>query len=261
MMDTALIQSEFRSRVSDQISLEPEGIDRFAIITPFRFEDGDHYDIALKREGERWIITDEASTLMHLSYWMDDKVIEAGNRKEIVANALSVFSVENRNGELVIPVTDDGFGDALFNFLQALTKVTDISFLSREIVKSTFLEDFRQFMREAVPPERLEFSWYDPQRDPSMLYPADCRVNSMKRPLVIFALQSEEKVNIANISLLTYERWGIPFQSMAVYENMESMPPKPVARFTDVVEKVYSNLEGNKPRIAAFVKQKMDEPG
>ena len=69
-MDTTVIQEEFQSRVSDQIRLEPEGVDRFAILTPFRFDDGDHYDIALKQEGGRWFITDEASTLMHLSYWM-----------------------------------------------------------------------------------------------------------------------------------------------------------------------------------------------
>lgn len=258
-MDTATIKQEFRQRVSDQIDLEPEGVDRFVILTPFRFEDGDHYDIALKREGNRWIITDEASTLMHLSYWLDDKALESGNRREIVTNALSVFSVENRNGEFIIPVTEDNFGDALFNFLQALTKVTDVSYLSREMVRSTFLEDFRQFMRETVPPERLEFDWHDPQHDPSVLYPVDCRVNSMKRPIFVFALQSEERVQIANIDLLTFERWGIPFQSLAVYESMEDLPPKPVARFTDVVEKAYSSLEGNRERIASFLQQRMAE--
>jgi hypothetical protein len=258
-MDTTTITQEFRQRVSDQINLEPEGVDRFAIITPFRFEDGDHYDIALKREGDSWIITDEASTLGHLSYWLDDKALESGNRKEIVSNALSVFSVENRNGELVIPVSNGGFGDALFNFLQALTKVTDISFLSRELVRSTFLEDFRQLMRQTVPPERLEFDWHDPKHDPNVLYPVDCRVNSMKRPLLVFALQSEEKVNVANIDILMFEKWGIPFQSLAIYEDMEALPYKPVARFTDVVEKAYSNLEGNKPRIVSFLQQRMAE--
>lgn len=258
-MDTAAIQQEFRARVSDQIDLEPEGVDRFAILTPFRFEDGDLYDIALKREGNRWIITDEASTLMHLSYWLVDKALESGNRREIVTNALSVFSVENRNGEFIIPVAEDNFGDALFNFIQALPKVTDVSCLSREIVRSTFLEDFRQFMRENVPSERLEFDWHDPQHDPGVLYPVDCRVNSLKRPILVFALQSEEKVQIAHIDLLTFERWGIPFQSLAVYEDMEGLPPKPVARFTDVVEIAYSSLEGNRERLATYLRQRMAE--
>ena len=33
---------------------------------------------------------------------------------------------------------------------------------------------------------------------------------------------------------------------------MEALPSKPVARFTDVVEKEYASLEGNKKRITAF---------
>lgn len=260
-MDTTTVQAEFRSRVSDQIRIEAEGVDRFVVLTPFRYDDGDHYDIALKREGDQWVITDEASTLMHLSYWMDDKTMEqSGNRQELFSNALSVFSVGNRDGELYIPVADGKFGDALFNFIQALTKVTDVSYLSRERVRSTFLEDFRQFMRQTVPPERLTFDWHDPENDPNVRYPVDCRVNSMKRPLFVYALPSAEKVNLAMIDLLMFEKWGIPFQSIGIYENMEGVDSKPVARFSDVVEKTYSSLdESNKKRISTYIKAKMAE--
>src|SRR5208282_6813210 len=121
-MNIGTIRDEFKSRVCEQIDLEPEGEGRFLVVTPFRFDDGDHFAITLKRDGERWILSDEASTLMQLSYWLDDKAIESGNRREIIANSLSGFSVENKNGELFIPVSEDRFGDALFNFVQALTK-------------------------------------------------------------------------------------------------------------------------------------------
>ena len=127
-MNLASIKDDFKSRVCEQIDLEQEGEDRFLVVTPFRFEDGDHYVIVLKREGEKWILTDEASTIMHLSYWMDDKSLEEGqisNRKEIMDGSLSSYSVQNRGGELIIPVTESRFGDALFNFVQALTKVHD----------------------------------------------------------------------------------------------------------------------------------------
>jgi len=260
-MDTTALQAEFRNRVSDKIRIEPEGRGRFAILTPFRFEDGDHYDIFLKQQSDgRWIITDEASTLMHLSYWMDEKRIDqSGNRQELVSNALSVFSVENREGELVIPIADDGYGDALFNFIQALTKVADVSYLSRERVISTFMEDFRQFMRENVPDDRLVFNWNDPKNDPNNRYPVDARVNSMKRPLVVFALPNPEKVNLATINLLMFEKWDIPFQSMGIYDAMENMDSKPVARFADVVEKSYSSLQGNKKRISEYLRRKMHD--
>jgi hypothetical protein len=257
-MNTTEIRQEFKGRVSEQIDLEQEGEARFVVNTPFRFEDGDHFAIFLKREAEGWILSDEASTLMHLSYWLDDKAIESGNRQGIVSNSLSCFSVENRDGELVLPVVEERFGDALFNFVQALTKVTDISFLSREIVRSTFVEDFKTFIKEVVPEGRYEFDWNDQSRDAKGHYPVDCRINHMKRPLLVYALPSAEKVSVATISLLTFEKWNIPFQSLGIYEEQESVQPKAVARFSDVVDKAFSNLEGNKDRIESYLKRALD---
>jgi hypothetical protein len=142
-MNSALIVENFRHRVCDGIDLRAEGPDRFRVTTPFRFGDGDHFGIVLKREGERWILTDEAHTMMHLSYWLDEKELETGNRHEIIHSSLARFFVEDRDGEFIISIDEEQYGDALFNFVQAISKVTDVSFLSRERVRSTFLEDLR----------------------------------------------------------------------------------------------------------------------
>src|SRR5690348_13993230 len=182
-MDIVSIENDFRSQVSGQIELQAEGQGRFLVFTPFQFTDGDHFGIVLKRESGKWILTDEASTLMHLSYSIDDEALSSGNRSEIISSALSRFYVENRNGELVLPVEDERFGEALFSFVQALTNVSDVSYLSRERVRSTFLEDLKQFLKDKVVEDRLTFDWHDQQRDPKGFYPVDCRINGMPRPL------------------------------------------------------------------------------
>src|ERR1700691_5408983 len=125
-MNSQSIKEDFKARVCEQVDLQQEGEGRFRVLTPFRFEDGDHYSIVLKREGENWILSDEASTLMHLSYWLEEEDIESGNRQEIIQGSLASFFVENRHGEFVVPVSEGHFGHALFNFVQALAKVTDI---------------------------------------------------------------------------------------------------------------------------------------
>jgi hypothetical protein len=253
-MNVESILSDFKARVCEQVSLQSEGEGRFLVVTPFRFDDGDHFGIYLKRESDGWVLTDEANTLMHLSYQLDEQDIEAGNRAEIIASSLAGFSVENRGGELIIPVSEERFGDALFSFVQALSKVTDVSFLSRERIRSTFMEDFRAFLRARVPPDRIEFDWKD-ERDVHGNYPVDAKINHLPHPLFVYALPNEEKVNVATIALLTFERWKLRFQSMGIYEDQQSLARPPVARFTDVCEKTYSSLEENKPRIAEYLER------
>lgn len=258
-MNPGSIRQEFRNRVCEQIDLEQEGEGRFRVLTPFRLEDGDHFAIVLKDEGGRWILTDEASTLMHLSYWLDETELASGNRQQIIEGALQSFSVESRNGELVIPVSEGRFGDALFDFVQAIAKVTDVSFLSRERVRPAFVDDFKAFFRSRVPPDRLAFDWTDPQNDAKRRYPVDCRVNQILRPLFVYALPNENRVRDATINLLKFEQWGLRFQSLGIFEEQELVSSSVVARFTDVCDKTFSSLEGNTERIEMHLKRTLQE--
>ena len=120
------------------------------------------------------------------------------------------------------------------------------------------MEDFRAFMKSHVPEDRLEFDWNDKRRDPNRKYVVDCHVNSMKRPLLVFAVPSDDKVKDATISLLNFEKWKLKFQSLAIFQDLELISPKPLARFTDVIGKSFSSLtEETKPRIAEFLKEAM----
>jgi hypothetical protein len=249
------IERDFKNKVCEKLRLSSEGIDRYRVFTPFMFEDGDHLSIVLKRRNGGWMLSDEGHTYMHLTYDLEEKDLQKGTRQKIITNALSVFSVQDQEGELVIPIQNARYGDALYNFVQALLKITDVAYLSRERVRSTFMEDFRSFMEESIPENRRQFDWSDRKHDPEGKYQIDCRINSMPRPLFVQALPNDDKTRDATITLLQFEKWGISFRPLAIFEDQEQINRKVLARYSDVSEKQFSSLAANRDRIKRFLEE------
>ena len=142
-MSINTIERDFKAKVCEKVQLAPEGLERRRVFTPFMFDDGDHLCIVMKKDGNGWMLSDEGNTYMRLTYDMDEQDLYRGKRHAIIANALSLFDVEDRDGDLVITVRDGLYGDALFAFVQAILKIADVSYLANERVRSTFMDDFR----------------------------------------------------------------------------------------------------------------------
>lgn len=247
------IESAFRSKVVDRLRVEPEGVHRFRVFNPFVFDDGDHLSIVLKQEGDRWLLSDEGNTYMRLTYRLEEKSLFSGTRQKIIADALEMFGLEDRQGELIAEIPGDAFGDALYSFVQGILRISDVALLSRERAQSAFLDDFKSFLSESLPFDRFCLDWHHPKLDPEGIYRVDCYLNGVVAPTAIFALPNDAKVRDATITLLKFEQWGYKLRAIGVFEDQETVARSVLARFSDVCDKQFSSLGGNKDRLRSYL--------
>jgi hypothetical protein len=246
------IERLFRDQARGGIDVIPGGEDRFHVVTPLAFDDGDLLPIVLKKGPEgSWCLSDEGHSLMRLSYEIDESDLRKPPRKEILDQTLTAFRIENRGGELVRALNGAGYGHALYGFVQALLKIDDIRLLSRDRVRSAFWQDFERFVVTRVPDERRTAKWHDPRRDPDRRYEVDYRINGRPQPIYMFALPTELKVHVATITILQLERWGLKGDYVGIFENQDKIPHKTLARFTDLQPTVFSNVAAAEDRFAA----------
>jgi len=261
MMPVENIERDFHAKVSEKIRLRTESVDRHVVFTPFMFDDGDHLVIVLKKEGGKWVLSDEAHTYMRLTYHIKEEDLHKGTRQKIISNTLSMFDVIDRGGELILPVPDGGYGDALYSFVQAILKISDVSFLSRERSRPgerpypTFRSNFRALMEESVPKNRLVFNWFDPERDHQKKHKVDCRINGMPRPIFVHALANDKSTSDATIALHAFEKWKISYRSLAIFKDRESISQKVLARFCEVGDTQFSSIQTDRERIALYLKE------
>ena len=251
------IEQDFIEKVSEMVRVIPDGTDRFRVFTPFRFDDGDHISIVLKKEQVGWVLSDEGHTYMHLTYDISEKKLFSGTRNQIISNALDAFNVEDRFGELVFKVKEARFGDALYSFAQALVRMGDVLCLSTEHVQSTFMDDFHALLNENVPEARFDINWHNQELDSQKKYTVDCRINGMLDPLFVYALSNNDRIRDATIALQWFNVWNISHCSLGIFENKEDANRKVRARFDDVCQVQFPNMEVNRNEIIAYITERI----
>jgi hypothetical protein len=252
MMSQDIIRA-FKESACGEIGLASNGIDRYIVDVPFTFEDGDHYVVILRQEGQKWVLSDEGHTLMHLSYELRDKEYESGNRRKIIDEVLTSYQVENRDGELILPIPLGRYGDALFTFVQAITRVSDMTFLDRETVKSTFREDFNRLVTEKANEagiNNITFNYVHPVHDPKGRYPIDVRLNGVtSKQVLMFGVGNDEQCQSATVILLQWEKWEEQFHNINVFRDLTEINKQYLGRLTDVSGRQLQNLESAKERL------------
>lgn len=257
MIDPKNLSQDLSAALNEAIEVEAVSQSDVQVHTPFRFADGDELVIHLREApggGLEW--SDTGHTFMHLSYWMDIDALESGNRAQLLDTHLTQFAAQESDGELLLPINGDQLGSSLFQFVQLLLHVTDLDLLSRELVRSTFMEDFRRLMRDSFG-DHAHFDYVDLERDPNRNYQIDCLLNNRPRPVAVFALPNDDRCRDATIALHQFREWGRDLFSTGVFEDQEQINRKVLARFTDACDKQFSSLAGQEQAVVSYLHREL----
>ena len=254
------LNTELRDSLGKQVNVIKEGFDRYPVLTPFDMDDGDGFNIVLKgsEQGNNWLLTDEGSTLMHLSYWIDYNLLNKGTRKRIIDDIVTTYGVSNVDGILSLSVMRSEIGHGLITFIRALSRIVDIEFLNRETVRATFKEDWKQLMRTVVPSSNLEFDYSFPDLDPNKIYSADALVKTSHGDYTVFAVGNDTRCRDVTITLHQYSRWELPNQSVVMFQNQQSIGRDVLARLSDVADKQFSSVVASQPDINNYFRRRLN---
>lgn len=234
--DISQIAESLKSGISSKISLESRGVDRYLIHTGFTFQDGDEIHLILKRKDGRWIITDEAHTLMWLSY-EDFNLSET--RRTMLDVTLSSNNVSFDDGRIYIDCTDRDAGQCLMSMIQAILQTADLLYLSRNNVRSTYTDDVKQLMKDTLG-NRCEFDKHI--RRGGEDYVVDVYVDA-PIPLYVFSVPNNDRCKDAIITILALSlEANMEFTSLTFVDQTANLGKENLVKLTNRTDKLLYNI-------------------
>ena len=245
-----LIRSEFHNRVG--ITQKRPGL--FQLVAPFYHEDGDMYDLFIEDvQGDQPVrITDKGLTRMRLSYSFE---IDTPNKERIFRQMLREHGVQENDGELFTTVPQERVYEAIMRFTAAVTAVSNMSLYRRDVVRSLFYEMLSEFIVNELHRFAPEAQYLPlPERNELEV---DFMIPAKGKPIFLFGVKDGSKARLVTISCLEFLRREIPFRSVAVHENFESLTAKDRRIITNVVDKQFTNFDDFSEAGADYVRREV----
>lgn len=190
------------------------------------------------------MLSDRGHTLMHMSYEHDVDALYDGPRAALREQIVRENDIEEDDGVFTTESPPDRIADTLFRFGQALTKIYDLTFLSRERVASTFYEDLKTLLFGIMDEDRVETDHIPTDVPNGSNYPVDYRLEGREGSSVfIYGVPNQDKARLTTIMLSHFLLHGLSYESIIVFENQQKIPRLDVARLTNVAGTAVASLE------------------
>ncbi len=130
-----------------------------------------------------------------------------------------------------------------YDFGQTMTRIYDLTLLSRSNVGSTFYVDLADCLSALVDEARMQRD-YQPEVSNADAYPVDYRIEGKSGiPLFLYGVPNRDKARSTTIMLGYFHRHDLAFESIIVFEDQAEIPRVDLAGLSDVGGDMISSLE------------------
>lgn len=246
-LDTKALQRLLCERLCAdvQVTTRPDGA--LMLRTHFEFPDGDRFPIHVSETGVGGVrLSDRGHTLMHISYDHDVDAFLDGTRGQMLERIVGETGVDRDGGVFHLDTSIERLPEAIFRFGQALTRIHDLTFLSRSQVKSTFYDDLAELLKSLIDEDRMQVDYLLEELPNPEAYRVDYRIEGrFDIPLFLYGVPNRDKARLTTIMLSHFHRHGLRFESMLVFEDQSEIPRLDLARLSDVGGEMISSLESS----------------
>ena len=244
MIDATTLREFLCARLCGDVGVSERPDGELMIRTHFTFPDGDGYPFHLAEAPAGGLrLSDRGHTLMHISYEHDIDTFLTGTRGMLLERIVGESGILHDEGVFSLETSAERLPEAIFRFGQALTRIYDLTLLSRTNVGSTFYDDLADYLTSFIDTAKLERD-YLPEVPNAEAYPVDYRIESNSDvPLFLYGVPNRDKARLTTIMLAYFHRQKLDFESIIVFENQTDIHRTDLARLSDVGGEMISSLE------------------
>ena len=167
-----------------------------------------------------------------------------GARASVREQIVRESGIDEEEGVFSMEAPPDHVAAALFRFDQALTKIHDLTFLSRDRVASTFYDDLRGLLFTMLDEDNVDTDYIPPGVPNATAYPVDYRFAGRDgRPVFLYGVPGRDKARLTTIMLSHFLLHGLTFESVIVFADQQEIPRLDLARLTNVAGTAVASLD------------------
>ena len=244
-LDHVLLEKALCERLCAKVRVYQRDDGVLMLDTPFTFPDGDHFPIYLSETPAGGVLlSDRGHTLMHISYEHDVDALYSGARAALREQIVRESGIEENEGVFTVEAAPDRIADTLFRFGQTLTKIYDLTLLSRERVASTFYEDLKTLLFAIMDEGKIHMDYVSPDVPNGENYPVDFRFEGREeRPVFLYGVPHRDKARLTTVMLSHFLLHDLSFDSVIVFADQQEIPRLDLARLTNVAGTAVASLE------------------